>query len=74
MQWKGEVSEGLGGFKPSEKEHVGQELSDVLLYLLRLSEKCHIDLPLVVKEKMVLNASKYPANIVKGSSMKYTEY
>ena len=74
VQWKGEVAEGLVGFKPAEIEHVGQELSDVLLYLLRLSEKCHIDLPVAAKKKMALNAKKYPSEKVKGSSKKYNEY
>mmetsp|Transcript_13335 Transcript_13335/g.22588 ORF Transcript_13335/g.22588 Transcript_13335/m.22588 type:complete len:180 (-) Transcript_13335:363-902(-) len=74
FQWKGEVAEGLVGFKPAEIEHVGQELSDVLLYLLRLSEKCHIDLPVAAKKKMALNAKKYPSEKVKGSSKKYNEY
>lgn len=74
FQWKGEVLEGCPDFTPKEMIHVGQELSDVLLYLLRLAEKCHIDLPTVCLEKISLNGIKYPAGAVKGSSKKYNEY
>jgi dCTP diphosphatase len=49
-------------------------LSDVLIYLIELADKCHIDLPSAVLRKLQLNAIKYPANKVYGSSRKYTEY
>jgi len=74
FQWKGEVEEGLTGWSNEDKEHVAQELSDVLIYLVRLAEKCHVDLPKAVVEKLKLNAKKYPAPQVFGSSRKYTEY
>ncbi|XP_068679725.1 dCTP pyrophosphatase 1-like [Montipora foliosa] len=74
FQWKGEVKEGLPDWSPKEKQHLSQELSDVLIYLVRLAEKCHIDLPKEVVAKMALNSMKYPAHLVKGSSKKYTEY
>ena len=32
FMWKGEVAKGLPGWKESEKEHLGEELSDVLLF------------------------------------------
>ena len=58
----------------ADKEHLGEELSDVLIYLVRLAEMCHVDLPSAVVRKMELNGTKYPANIVFGSSLKYSEY
>lgn len=51
-----------------------QELSDVLLYLLRISDKAQIDLSQAALDKLSLNAAKYPAKLVKGSSKKYNEY
>ena len=57
-----------------EKEHLGEELSDVLIYLVRLADKCNIDLPKAVERKFELNAKKYPATLVSGCSKKYTEY
>ncbi|XP_055936097.1 dCTP pyrophosphatase 1-like [Argiope bruennichi] len=74
FQWRGEVKEGLPDWTDEDKEHLSQELSDVLIYLLRLSEKCHIDLPKAVLKKIVLNEQKYPASKVYGSKKKYSEY
>lgn len=31
FQWRGEVAPGLPGFSAREREHVGEELADVLL-------------------------------------------
>ncbi|XP_047977534.1 dCTP pyrophosphatase 1 [Salvia hispanica] len=61
FQWKGEVQKGLPGWKEEERTHVGEELSDVLLYLVRLSDMCGIDLGKAALRKMELNALKYPA-------------
>lgn len=61
FQWKGEVAKGLAGWKEEERTHVGEELSDVLLYLVRLSDMCGIDLGKAALRKMELNALKYPA-------------
>lgn len=73
FQWKGEVERGIPDWKEEEKVHLGEELSDVLLYLVRLSDVCGIDLGEAALRKMERNAIKYPANICKGSSQKYHE-
>ena len=52
FQWKGEVAEGLDGWAEEEREHLGEELSDVLLYLVRLADRCHIDLPAAALRKL----------------------
>lgn len=39
-QWKGEVSPGVPELKEDEKKHLGEELSDVLLYLVRYNQRC----------------------------------
>ena len=41
-------------------EHVRQEVSDVLLYLMRLVMVLGIDINAAVTSKMALNAIKYP--------------
>ncbi|CAE8623091.1 unnamed protein product [Polarella glacialis] len=74
FQWKGEVPEGLPGWKDKERTHLAQEIADVFLYLIRLSHKCHVDLPTAALDKLALNAAKYPASLVRGSSRKYTEF
>jgi NTP pyrophosphatase (non-canonical NTP hydrolase) len=50
------------------------ELADIQVYLISLAEKLQLDLIAAVEKKLVLNARKYPAAQVRGSSKKYTEY
>ena len=73
FQWKGEVPRGLADWKEEEKLHLGEELSDVLLYLVRLSDICGIDLGKAALRKLELNAMKYPVKLSKGSSKKHTQ-
>ena len=37
LQWKGEVQPGVPELTEDEKVHLGEELSDVLIYLVRLA-------------------------------------
>ncbi|KAL9232722.1 hypothetical protein vseg_007797 [Gypsophila vaccaria] len=70
FQWKGEVPRGLPGWSEDEKQHLGEELSDVLLYLVRLSDICGVDLGKAALRKLELNALKYPVHLAKSSSKK----
>lgn len=58
FQWKGEVQKGLEGFSDEEKIHVGEEMVDVFVYLIRLADKCNVDLPSAITRKMTLNEQK----------------
>ncbi|XP_010532663.1 PREDICTED: dCTP pyrophosphatase 1-like [Tarenaya hassleriana] len=60
FQWRGEVERGLPDWEDSDKEHLGEELSDVLLYLIRLADICGIDLGIAAVNKLFKNAVKYP--------------
>ncbi|XP_057824634.1 uncharacterized protein LOC131036693 [Cryptomeria japonica] len=60
FQWKGEVARGLPNWNSSDKEHLGEELSDVLLYLVRLADICGLDLGQAALNKLVKNGQKYP--------------
>lgn len=62
FQWRGEVDKGLPNWEDADKEHLGEELSDVLLYLIRLADICGIDLGDAATKKIVKNAIKYPPN------------
>ncbi|KAE8037773.1 hypothetical protein FH972_010335 [Carpinus fangiana] len=62
FQWKGEVPKGLPDWTEEEKVHLGEELSDVLLYLVQLSDICGIDLGKAALRKVQLNALKYPVS------------
>lgn len=49
---------------------VAHEAADVLLYLLQLADKLQIDLAAAARDKLAINARKYPADQVRGSSRK----
>ena len=55
------------------REKLAEELADILLYLVRLADRSGVDLEKAVKEKLLLNAQKYPVNQARGSAKKYTE-
>ena len=59
----------------SEKKRVAvsEELADVLLYLIMISDQLDIDLVAAAREKLAVNARKYPADEVRGSCKKYSE-
>ncbi len=46
---------------PASKQRIGEEVADVLLYLLQVADHCEIDVALAVKDKLARNALKYPA-------------
>jgi len=50
-----------------------QELADVFLYLLQLSDKLGIDVIDAAYRKLELNNKKYPVEACFGSVKKYTE-
>ena len=54
-------------------EAVGDEMSDVLLYLVRLADVLEIDLGKSAALKMAKNARKYPVELAKGNAKKYNE-
>ncbi len=58
---------------PETLDAVKAEVADVLLYLVRISDKLGIDLVAAANAKMVLNAAKYPAEKARGTSKKYTK-
>ncbi len=53
---------------------VADEIADVQMYLIRLADKLGVDVLAAVEGKMKKNELKYPADKVRGSSKKYTEY
>lgn len=57
-----------------KKAVVAEELADILLYLVRLSDKLDVDLLQAALLKLEKNAAKYPADKVRGSAKKYSDY
>ena len=76
VQWAGDADAppGLAGWTPERRAAWEDELADVLSYVIRLADVTDVDLPTALRRKMVGNAAKYPADRVRGSAAKYTEY
>jgi len=59
---------------PVEKRAmVAEEVADVLLYLLQLSDRLQIDVMASAWKKIEANGQKYPVEKSKGSMRKYNE-
>jgi len=59
---------------PETLDEIRAEVADVLLYLIRISDKLGIDLIEAASAKIVLNAEKYPVEKARGNSKKYTAW
>ena len=59
---------------PERLAAVSEEMADVLLYLVMLADKLDVDLLAAARDKLEMNALKYPVEKARGSSKKYTEY
>ncbi len=58
---------------PEVRVKVGEEMADVLLYLVRLADKLGLDLVTCTQRKFRINAEKYPVDKARGNAKKYTE-
>jgi len=72
FQWLSEdQSASLSGEK---KREVGREMADILIYLIRLSERLDIDLLAAAEEKIAVNERRYPVHKVRGDARRAGEY
>lgn len=55
------------------KEHVLEELADVMNYCVQMADKLDVDLDEIVNRKLDQTEKKYPIEKAKGTSKKYTE-
>ena len=72
FQWMTE--EQSNSLSPEQLENISDEIADVQLYLVRLADKVGIDISIAVHKKIEKNELKYPAEKVRGSSKKYSDY
>lgn len=56
-----------------DKEHVLEELADVMNYCIQMADKLDVDLDEIVNRKLDQTEKKYPIDKAKGISKKYTE-
>ncbi len=71
FQWKN--NEEIEKAVKESREEIGEEMADILVYLLELSDNLGIDIIEAAEKKMEKNETRYPVHKTKGSSKKYTE-
>ena len=71
--WKTDAELGALREDSPERHRLGEELADVLIYLLYLAEASSLDLAEACRAKLEANARKYPVAKARGSARKYTE-
>jgi NTP pyrophosphatase (non-canonical NTP hydrolase) len=71
FQWLTE--EQSRGLSAEERDAVGAEVADVLLYLIQLAASLGIDPIAAAKAKLKVNEVKYPVDYPRGSNNKYDE-
>ncbi len=59
---------------PEHRAPVEAELADVLILCLSMANRLGIDVSSTVSAKLDVNATNYPADLVRGSARKYADY
>lgn len=60
--------------RADKREHVEEEVADVLFFVLRFAQMNGIDLKEVLQEKIRKNGEKYPVEKAKGNNEKYNDH
>ncbi|AWH45781.1 nucleotide pyrophosphohydrolase [Stenotrophomonas sp. ZAC14A_NAIMI4_1] len=73
FQWMTEADSFNAASSEATAKAVREEIADVALYLIRLSDVLGIDLNEAVSSKLAMNAAKYPVDLSRGVSTKYNK-
>lgn len=71
FQWKSK--EEMEKYIVTNKSGIGEELADVLYWVLLMSADFNIDILKDLEEKIKKNEEKYPIEKAKGNAKKYTD-
>jgi len=71
FQWKSDHE--MIDYVKTHKEEIGDELADVLYWVLLMANNMSIDVIAASERKLLKNAKKYPVEKSKGNHKKYTE-
>lgn len=58
---------------PDQRDQVASEVADVLIYLIQLSAALDIDPVGAARQKLKVNAERYPVERARGTSKKYDQ-
>jgi len=70
FQWE---SKNTPEYIEAHKEEIGEELADVMIYLLLLADDLGLDVKDIVEKKIKKNEKKYPVEKVRGKDKKYSD-
>ena len=73
FQWQDAAEVAETSADPDAREQVRQELADVLIYCLSLSNALGIDISDAIRDKLVIAARKYPEEAYRGRARKPNE-
>jgi len=71
FQWKDSIE--MTEYLKDHKNDVGEELADVLYWVLLMSHDLDIDIKKVFEDKMLKNEAKYPIDKARGRHDKYNK-
>jgi NTP pyrophosphatase (non-canonical NTP hydrolase) len=71
FQWKN--NQEMLDYSKEHKDKIGEELADVLYWILLMGNDLDIDVLEALKKKMEINNEKYPVDKAKGSHKKYNQ-
>lgn len=71
FQWKSQIE--IEQYIKTNKTEIGEELADVLYWILLMSHDLKIDVSEAIEKKMLKNEEKYPVEKAKGRHTKYTK-
>ncbi len=54
-------------------ENIKDELADIIIYSLLMSDRLNLDLETIIRDKLQKNIAKYPVEKAYGSNKKYDE-
>lgn len=72
FQWKSK--EEMEKYIVTNKSSIGEELADVLYWVLLMSADLNIDILNALGKKIKKNEEKYPVEKARGNAKKYTEF
>ncbi len=71
FQWKNEKE--IKAYIKTNKKEVGEELADVLYWVLLMSHDLELDISNTLEEKIKKNQKKYPIKKARGTHNKYNK-
>ena len=72
FQWKN--SKEMKEYVKKHQHEIGEELADVLYWILIMSYDLGIDIKEALEKKLIVQRKKYPVEKAKGNHRKYTEF